>query len=118
MLTSSSGMMAIETSKYPGNTFLDMDCESSAYYDGKIPGTTTVGGYSEEYRAQQLLKYPLFQLALEGDNVLPDISLSKIISRLRFREVDRAMEDNVGLVDLLGISQYVFLLFLRIRTLC
>ena len=104
-------MMAVETSKYPGNTFLDMDCESSAYYDGKIPGTTTVGGYSEEYRAQQLLKYPLIEVALEGDSILPDISLSKIIARLRFREMERTIEDNVGLVDLIGLSQYVALPF-------
>ena len=84
-----------------------MDCESSAYYDGKIPGATTVGGYSEEYRSQQLQKYPLIEVALEGDNVLPDIALSKVITRLRFREAERAIEDNVGLVDLLGLSQHV-----------
>ncbi len=113
------GQMVVETSKYPGNTFLDMDCESSAYYDGKVPGTTTVGGYSEEYRTQQVLKFPLIEVALEGDNVLPDISLSKIIARLRFREVERSREDNVGLVDLLGLSQHVTpTLFVALRFLC
>jgi hypothetical protein len=103
-------MAAVETTKYPGNTFLDMDCETSAYYDGKIPGTTTVGGYSEEYRAQQLLRYPLIEVALEGESVLPDVSLSNIITRLRFRELNRSLEDNMGLVDVLGLSQHVALL--------
>lgn len=106
------GMMAVGTYSYPGNTFLDMDCESSAYFDGKYPGTTTISGYSEEYRAYQLLQYPLLSLALEGNSVLPEIPMGKIVDRLRMLRLQPTLEDNTVLKDMLGLSQYIALLFL------
>lgn len=41
-----------------------MDCENSGYYAGKIPGTVSISGYSEEYREDQLFKSPILNLAL------------------------------------------------------
>ena len=105
------GMMTVGTSSYPGNTFLDMDCESSAYYDGKNPGTSSISGYSEEYRAQQLLNYPLLNLQLEGDSVLPEIPMGNIVDRLRMLRLRPTLEDNTSLAEVLGLSQYVTLPF-------
>jgi hypothetical protein len=105
------GMMAVGTVSYPGNTFLDMDCESSAYFDGKYPGTTTISGYSEEYRTYQLSKYPLLNFALEGASVLPEIPMGKIVDRLRILRLQPTLEDNTVLKDMLGLSQYIALLF-------
>jgi len=104
-------MMGVGTSSYPGNTFLDMDCESSAYFDGKYTGTTTISGYSEEYRAHQLLQYPLLSLALEGNSVLPEVPMGKIVDRLRMLRLQPTLEDNTVLKDMLGLSQYIALLF-------
>lgn len=98
-------MMTVGTSSYPGNTFLDMDCESSAYYDGKNPGTSSISGYSEEYRAQQLLNYPLLNLQLEGDSVLPEIPMGNIVDRLRMLRLRPTLEDNTSLAEVLGLSQ-------------
>jgi hypothetical protein len=39
--------MNVDAISYPGNTWLDMDSESSAYYEGKLVGTVSVSGYSE-----------------------------------------------------------------------
>jgi hypothetical protein len=104
-------MMSVESYSYPGSTFLDMDCESSAYCDGRNPGTTTISGYSEEYRAHQLLKYPLLSLALEGNSVLPEIPMGKIVDRLRMLRLQPTLEDSTALADMLGLSQYIALLF-------
>ena len=103
--------MAVGTATFPGNTFLDMDCESSAYYDGKNPGTCSVSGYSEEYRTQQLLISPLLNLQLEGGSVLPDISIGTIVDRIRLLKLRPTLEDNANLANLLGLSQCVIPLF-------
>jgi len=102
-----AGTMAIDTLGYPGNTFLDMDCESSMHYEGKVPGTTSISGYSEEYREYQLLKSPLLNLSLEGTDTLPTMALDKIVDRIRSRQRQPTAEDNVVLRECLGLSQYV-----------
>src|SRR4051812_5822014 len=100
-------MMAVDMLNYPGNTFLDMDCESAAYYEGRIPGTVTVSGYSEEYREHQLLALPLLNLALEGATVLPVLPLDNIVERIRLLQRQPTLEDNNALIETLGLSQYV-----------
>jgi hypothetical protein len=102
-----AGAVAVDVLSFPGNTFLDMDCESSAYYEGKLPGTVTVSGYSEEYREQQLLRFPLLNLSLEGTHTLPVMPLDKIVSRIRLLQRDHTLEDNDALREILGLSQYV-----------
>jgi hypothetical protein len=97
--------MAVNAYAYPGNTFLDADCETSAYYEGTLPGTITISGYSEEYRAQQLRIVPLLKLALEAPTCLPEISLSTIVERLRKLQLQPSLEDNEGLRSILGLSQ-------------
>src|SRR5947207_13222632 len=99
--------MAVDTFSYPGNTFLDMDCESSGYYEGKLPGTVSISGYSEEYREHQLLIYPLLNLALEGTTILPLMPLDKIVDRIRLLQLQPTLEDNEALREILGMSQYV-----------
>lgn len=97
--------MAINAYSYPGNTFPDADCETSGYYDGKLPGTITISGYSEEYRTQQLQVAPFLKLALEAPTCLPEISLSTIIERIRKLQLQPTLEDNEGLRVILGLSQ-------------
>lgn len=98
-------MVAVGSASYPGSTFLDMDCESSAYYEGKYPATVTISGYSEEYRAHQLLQQPMLKLSLESETILPEAPLGKIVERLRRLRSQPTLEDDVGLKDLLGLSQ-------------
>jgi hypothetical protein len=104
-LTDMAGAMAISMLSYPGNTFFDMDCESLGHYEGKIPGTITVSGYSEEYREQQLLELPLLKLRLEATSALPTMELDKIVNRIRLLKLQPTLEDDVGLRDVLGLSQ-------------
>jgi DNA primase len=100
--------MAVDAISFPGNTFLDMDCESSSRYEGKIPGTTSISGYSEEYREHQLLRAPLLNLALESTETPTTMPLDKIVERIRAQQQRVAtLEDNVALRDILGLSQYV-----------
>ena len=97
--------MCISVFDYPGNTFLDLDCEISALYEGKIHGTVTVSGHSEEYRTQQLRIAPLVTMALLGTSVLPEIKLSTVIERLRRLQRSPSLEDHPDLARLLGLSQ-------------
>ena len=99
--------MAVDVLDYPGSTFLDMDCETSGYYDGKLPGTITISGYSEEYRAHQLRRSPLLNLILESTSVLPTMALDKIVDRIRLLQRQPTLEDNETLRDILGLSQCV-----------
>jgi hypothetical protein len=99
--------MAVDSISFPGNTLLDIDCETSAYYEGKLPGTVSIAGYSREYREHQLIKAPILSLALEGTTVLPTMTLDKTIDRLRVLQRRPTFEDNDGLRDILGLSQYV-----------
>jgi hypothetical protein len=89
---------------YPGNTFLDMDPESSLIYEGQLPGTTSVSGYSEEYRNSQLLIAPALSLRLEANVGLPVIPLAQIIARLQLLKT-LPIEDDKGLLTFLGLSQ-------------
>jgi hypothetical protein len=98
--------MHVDINKYPGNTFLDMDPESGSFYDGLLPGTTTVGGYSEEYRSHQLLLAPALDLHLEASVGLPTITLARIVARIQTLRYSR-LEDDQGLATFLGLSQYV-----------
>jgi hypothetical protein len=96
--------MYVPAKDYPGNTFLDMDPESSQIYDGQLPGTTTVSGYSEEYRNSQLSIAPALSLQLEANVGLPVVPLTQIIARLQLLRI-LPIEDNKGLLGLLGLSQ-------------
>lgn len=100
------GNMAVDGLNYPGNTFLDMDCESSGYYEGKLPGTVSITGYSEEYRAQQLLRNPMLNLILEGTTTIPPMTLDKVVDRIRLLQRQPTLEDNETLREILGMSQY------------
>ena len=99
--------MVVNVINFPGNTFFDMDCESSGYYEGKLPGTVSISGYSREYREHQLFKSPLLSLVLEGTTILPAMTLDKVVERLRLLQGRPTFEDNDGLREILGISQYV-----------
>lgn len=99
--------MAVDSLTFPANTYLDMDCESSGYYDGKLPGTVSISGYSAEYREQQLLAAPLLNLTLESTSVLPTMALHKIVDRIQLLRRQATLEDNDGLREILGLSQYV-----------
>jgi hypothetical protein len=84
-----------------------MDAETLAYYEGKLPGTVSISGYSEEYREHQLLRTPMLQLSLESTTALPVIPLDKIVQRIQTLKILPTSEDNEGLRGLLGLSQYV-----------
>jgi len=84
-----------------------MDRESSGYYDGKLPGTVSITGYSGEYRAHQLQRSPLLNLILEGTSTLPTMALDNIVDRIRLLQLRPTLEDNDALRDILGLSQYV-----------
>jgi tetratricopeptide (TPR) repeat protein len=103
-LHSSHSRMAISNVTYPGSTFLDMDLESGNFYDGKLPGTVTVSGFSEEYRNQQLQAKPPLNLTLEANVGLPVIDLDRIITRLQFLQTSQYNEDSEGLKPLLGLD--------------
>lgn len=81
-----------------------MDCESSAYYEGRTPGTIGISGYSEEYREYQISITPLNKVALQGTLPLPTIPLEKIVKRLRAIISSPVIEDDVFLRELLGSS--------------
>lgn len=99
--------MTVNFRSYPGSTFMDIDCESSEYYEGKAPSTVSITGYSEEYREHQLLIAPLLQIALEGTSCLPTMQLDRIVDRLRNHQLQPSLEDNEGLREFLGLSQYL-----------
>ena len=97
-------MSTVDIYTHPGNNFIDQDCESSSYYDGKSPGTTSIVGYSEEYRAQQLAQAPLLRFVLEANSCLPQIPLSKIVDRIRKIKFQPNQEENEGLREFLNLS--------------
>lgn len=95
--------IATNTLKFPGITFLETDCESSGYYDGRLPGTVSISGYSGEYREQQILAVPLVDLVLESTNTPPTMELDAIVDRIRSLQ-QLTLEDNEGLRGILGLS--------------
>jgi hypothetical protein len=96
--------MAVDGINYPGSKFLDMDCESGGFYEGKIPGTVSVSGYSEEYRIFQLSTVPLLSLTFESNEGLPVIDLDKIVARLQRLQLYQFTEESEGLKEFLGLS--------------
>jgi hypothetical protein len=96
--------MRVNGLDYPGSTFIDDDPETSASYDGKIPGTVAISGYSEEYRAHQLRILPLVNLQLQSTVGLPKISLDKVVARLARIRTSMTIEDDEGLKEFLGLS--------------
>lgn len=95
----------VDSVSYPGSTFLDMDCESSAYYEGRLPGTIGISGYSEEYREHQSLLSPIANLTLEWHTKLPRIGLDRIVERIRALLSAPNDEDDESLKEMLGITQ-------------
>ena len=84
----------VNTIAYPGTTFLDYDCESTASYDGYHLGSTSVLGYSEEYREYQLAQKLQLQLHLLSQNVPPAMELDAIVQRLQQFQGNPNLEDN------------------------
>ena len=97
--------MVVDNYGYPGSTWLDMDPESSAYYEGKLPGTVGISGYSEEYRMHQLVIQPLLNLSLEGSAPLRDVAIDSVVAHMRRVQLRPNTEDDDGLMTLLGLSQ-------------
>jgi hypothetical protein len=96
--------MAVDGITYPGSKFLDMDCESGGFYEGKIPGTVSVSGYSEEYRNFQLSVVPMLSLTFEASVGLPVIDLDKIVARLQKLQLYQFTEDTEGFKEFLGLA--------------
>ena len=96
-----------DTFVYPGTNFLDQDPETSKYYEGKLPGTTTISGYSEEYRLHQLYLLPSLNLQFESATQgLPVVNLSDIVAHLQYQSTSLTrVEDNERLKPFLGLSQ-------------
>ena len=97
--------MVVDNYGYPGSTWLDMDPESSAYYEGKIPGTVGISGYSEEYRTHQLTIQPLLNLSLEGSTAFREIDIDTVVSHIRRVQLRPNTEDDESLCQIFGLSQ-------------
>ena len=97
--------MVVDNYGYPGSTWLDMDVESSAYYEGKLPGTVGISGYSEEYRVHQLIVQPMLNLSLEGSTPLREVSIDNVVAHMRRVQLRPNVEDDESLKNLLGLSQ-------------
>lgn len=97
--------MVVDNYGYPGSTWLDMDPESSAYYEGKLPGTVGISGYSEEYRTHQLIIQPLLNLSLEGSTAFREVNMDTVVSHIRRVQLRPNTEDDESLKQLFGLSQ-------------
>lgn len=97
-------MYHCDTIAYPGTTFLDLDCESAASHEGYHHGTTSVTGYTEEYREYQLLQVPLLNLLFEAQTVPPVMTIDKIVERILRLQSQPTLEDNKGLAEILGLA--------------
>ncbi|KAL9036918.1 MAG: hypothetical protein Q9214_005926, partial [Letrouitia sp. 1 TL-2023] len=97
-------LMTFHLASYPGSTLVNMDPETSIYYEGKLPGTISISGFSEEYREHQLSVSPLLQLNLEGPSIFATVSIDKIVQRLRMVQKQPEVEDDEGLKQFLGLS--------------
>jgi hypothetical protein len=96
--------MFVNSTEYPGSTFLDQDPETSAHFDGRYIGTVSVSGFSEEYREHQLSIQPMLSLHLEAEVGFPVISLDKIVARIKLVQASITLEDDAGLKEFLGLS--------------
>jgi len=107
-LTQSAEEYHVSTISHPGTNFLDYDCETASSYDGYHVGTTSVVGYSEEYREFQLSQTVQFQLSLEERNSPPPMTLDAIVERIQMLQRNPAHEDNTRLRQILGLPAYVW----------
>lgn len=89
---------------HPGTNFIDYDCESTVSYEGHHLGTISILGYSEEYRERQLAAQPQLQLTLEGRTIPPLQAVTTVVDRIQLLQANPALEDNVGLDRLLGLT--------------
>lgn len=106
-LTQSAEEYHASTIIHPGTNFLDYDCETAASYDGHHKGTTSVLGYSEEYREFQLSQTVQFQLSLEEQNPPPPMTLDAVVERLQLLQRNATHEDNARLRQIIGLPACV-----------
>ncbi|OBT76638.1 hypothetical protein VF21_05330 [Pseudogymnoascus sp. 05NY08] len=104
-LHSSFSTMTFHGVDFPSNTFLNNDCETSPFYEGKMPGTVTITGYSKEYRVHQLSLNPRLNITFEASGALPGASLDKIVQRISALQLLGTSEDSECLSQMLGLSQ-------------
>ncbi|KAK6527464.1 hypothetical protein TWF694_004453 [Orbilia ellipsospora] len=78
---------------YPGCTLIDLDMEVSKIGEGRFPGTYSVSGYSEVYRAQQLEAAPILPITLSSVHSLPEITVDQIVSRLTVLKYNRLLPE-------------------------
>ncbi|KAK6355596.1 hypothetical protein TWF696_004695 [Orbilia brochopaga] len=78
---------------YPGCTLIDLDMEVSKIGEGRFPGTYSVSGYSEVYRAQQLETAPILPITLSSAHPLPEITVDQIVSRMTLLKYNRLLPE-------------------------
>ncbi|KAF3929356.1 hypothetical protein ABW19_dt0200575 [Dactylella cylindrospora] len=78
---------------YPGCTLIDLDMEVSKIGEGRFPGTYSVSGYSEVYRAQQLESAPILPITLSSVHPLPEITVDQIVSRMTVLRYNRLLPE-------------------------
>ncbi|KAK6331296.1 hypothetical protein TWF730_004382 [Orbilia blumenaviensis] len=96
---------------YPGCTLIDLDMEVSKIGEGRFPGTYSVSGYSEVYRAQQLESAPILPITLSSVHALPEVTVDQIVSRMTVLKYNRLLpETNMQMYEslrkLLGPDPY------------
>ncbi|KAF3927865.1 hypothetical protein ABW20_dc0104150 [Dactylellina cionopaga] len=78
---------------YPGCTLIDLDMEVSKIGEGRFPGTYSVSGYSEVYRAQQLETAPILPITLSSVHALPEVTIDQIVSRMTVLKYNRLLPE-------------------------
>ncbi|KAK6515970.1 hypothetical protein TWF281_004560 [Arthrobotrys megalospora] len=78
---------------YPGCTLIDLDMEVSKIGEGRFPGTYSVSGYSEVYRAQQLETAPILPITLSSVHALPEVTVDQIVSRMTVLKYNRLLPE-------------------------
>ncbi|KAF3904437.1 hypothetical protein ABW21_db0208875 [Orbilia brochopaga] len=78
---------------YPGCTLIDLDMEVSKIGEGRFPGSYSVSGYSEVYRAQQLETAPILPITLSSVHPLPEITVDQIVSRMTVLKYNRLLPE-------------------------
>lgn len=67
-------------------------------------GTTSVLGYTEEYRERQLAAQIQLRLTLEGTTTPPVQAIQNIVQRIQLLQANPTLEDNAGLDRLLELQ--------------
>jgi hypothetical protein len=106
-LIQSAGKYHVDVFTHPGTILIDSDCETSAAYEGMHSGTTSVLGFTEEYRECQLLSVPPIQIFFESQSVPPAMILSEIVEKIQLVQRNPTLEDNARLDRILGVPAYV-----------